>query len=297
MTKKPNLTGSGFTLLELLVAASIFVGVAILSAGAIIATVRIQNAQKVSKNVNVQTERGLEEISFAMERSNGDYPPVIFSVENPESGANPKDEILTSIVYRMDENGAVTNAYERHIYCAEPQYQIPGNSATPVLGKRLVDFWLPQNYYGPAPAAGAFGPVSGAPSAFEVDIFAGEVGKDGIAMGSLSSVSDMQCTEAKIRELYKLDGGVLISSRYLTDPTLNVLNFRVWPVWFGMKTASQSYNVDPPGIRVEMTTQYNHSNTAATSEVEKRVGQDKQVSPQVVSKILINRTTKHSYWP
>lgn len=308
MTRKPNLIHSGFTLLELLVAASIFVGVAILSAGALIATVRIQNSQKVSKNVNVQTESALQEIAFKAERSNGLIDPDVIttSVRNPGSGANPKDEILFLLVYRTDEGGATTPFFERHIFCAEPQYQIPGVSTTTVLGKRLVDFRLPQNHYyrtgpGLVSTTGAFR-VFGAFVAAE-DTLAGALGDDGIAMGSLSSIDDMQCTKSKLAKLYTISDAAAsaleanISSRYLTDPTLNVINFRVWPVWFGTITAGQFYDKKPQGIRVEMTTRYNPGNTSATSDIEKRVGQDEQVSPQVVSKILINLTTKHSYWP
>lgn len=321
MTKKFSLHRSGFTLLELLVAASIFVGVAILTAGALIATVRIQNSQKVSKNVNVQTERALQEISFKIERSYHiselSQEPFaatrIISVKNPGSGANPKDEILVALIPRIDADGAIfermdlsrgiVHQYERHVFCAEPQYQIPGVLTSPFLGKRLVDFRLPLlNFYETSPVVGAIGAVGVIGRVFAAGAFIGDLpigapGDDGIriAMGPISV--DMQCTKSKLAQLFTGVTEGDISSSYLTDLTLNVINFRAWPVWFGILITGQVYDINPPGIRVEMTTQYNPSNTSVTSDVEKRVGQDNQVSPQVVSKILINRTTKHSYFP
>lgn len=236
-----------FTLIELLITTALFVAVAILATGALTTTLSAQQLTKQSQTTDQQLQfiqsTLTDDITGALtvvdvngnvigSRSFYVDGLVTLQLDQVQIGAYPNDAMLILVEPTHDVYGQPQVAAEKHAYCAE---QVLDSSGQPTGGKRLVRYTI-------SPSTQAIIPA-----------FLANAGRS--------------CTQTYLNTLFGFSGGTIIPKIYLTDPTLDILNFRLWPEWFNNgKFATQFYDLDPPGVLIEVTAQYNIDNSDTTKE-------------------------------
>jgi prepilin-type N-terminal cleavage/methylation domain-containing protein len=261
MSKRP-----AFTLLELLIAAAIFSGVAVISTSTVTSTVRLQQSEKQSQQIAVQLNQVAQVVHDAVEHASApDATTPTLQVLELTGGADPywpsnyNDDLLTVVPLSSDGQGEYLNQHnDRLVICPELQYD--DSSPAKVIGKRLVEFTI---------------------SPYSV-------------VADVTRVSQNNyCSKASLASLFNVSGASVSGPIYLTEPNVLINNFRAWPLWVlpdSPPGGNQSlYDVDPNGIRFEVTGQYSLSNTL-TSQQTTEARANSTAFPQIVVRNSAFRT-------
>jgi prepilin-type N-terminal cleavage/methylation domain-containing protein len=248
MARKP-----AYTLIELLIASTIFASVAVLATATLAGTFRLLRVSRETHDVGSQGEASLSQISQDVAAATG-TPGLrtltlgdthLYSVPG-ENAVLPDDGLIAINVPKRDVNGAIlAGQTEVHVYCSE--LQSPASPAMTITGKRLARYVLS--------------------------------GTDLTAFGSLAS-GDRVCTPASIKELFGLSG--LPVGQYLTEAPVRAISLRFWSLWSDQSSAPAAYDVDAPGVRMELAVRYFAQNVLSGSAPEARVSDSSYLSPQLV---------------
>lgn len=262
---------SGFTLIELLMSAVIFASVALLTTSTLISTLRLQAATKQNQYISISAKSALDTMEQDILRSakgttNGARIMLLNQTHNYGNASNPgiafepDDTLLALAVPQRALDGTPsTTAFEIHVYCAE--LQVPPGSTNIALGKRVARYVLP---YGAA------------------------TGTQFVGVPTVNA-----CLPASIQTLYNLPSPPV--AQYLTDQNAEVINLRFSPVWSsGASTPPADYMVDPAGVRIELSMQYNPFNTLLNTTLEQRASDQQSVIPPLVLRALVSRSAAYT---
>ncbi|MEI6477993.1 MAG: prepilin-type N-terminal cleavage/methylation domain-containing protein [bacterium] len=291
----PNLPG--FTLLEMLVAVSVFVLVASVATVTLATTVRLQANESQSQQLAAQSQQVMQAITSDLQSSinyysdstgstpldwpfapsinktmaaaiqvvqfnQSDYSQMAFCAHGNYLCYEP-DNILVMTMPVFDSAGAGTGKFIKRIYCPEPT---PGASA--IAGKRLARFTSE--------------PLTTLPS-FDPD-------------GSQLS-RPRSCTASDLQAMFKGGSVMLTTVDYVTAPTMEVLSLRFIPVFTNLTSInpSRTAGVDPAAVTIQLTARYNVAN--GKPALSGRAGDNSLISTPMTFRFIANRHSDYSSGP
>jgi type II secretory pathway pseudopilin PulG len=249
---KINTHSSAFTLIEILIAATVFVVVAMLGTATMTSIVSSQVVNQQSQSVVSQVNRALgmmkEDIEHAT-RGSTSAPNIYvistklntFSYNKPLTQANnsfPKDYalvILNAATQQADGSWATNlNTSQTIVYCADTIVQSQTNLT--VMGKQLYRFVI----------TGASGISYNQNSNFNSNnaFTCPEFDQDGSMIDSTN----------KFESIFN-SSNLTITPTQLTDVTVGINNLDIQAVW--PSGSSSPSLIDPPAINVQVAAEYN----------------------------------------
>jgi prepilin-type N-terminal cleavage/methylation domain-containing protein len=251
---------SAYTLVELLIASTIFASVAVLATATLAGTFRLLRVSRETHDVGAQGQAALSVISQDVASAVG--TPAIRTLTLGDThlygvlGENavlPDDGLIAINVPKRDVAGAIlAGQTEVHVYCSE--LQSPDSTALTITGKRLTRYVLG--------------------------------GTDLNAFASQASGNRL-CTPAGIKELFGLAGFPI--GQYLTEGPVRAISLRFWSIWSDQSSAPAAYDVDAPGVRMELAVRYFTQNVLSADAPEARVNDSSYLSPQLVLRYIALR--------
>lgn len=243
-----------FTLLELLVAATAFTVVVVLATAGLSTTTNLQKNSKRSQLVNAQVNRILDELNEEVSATPNGLEVVHLGSTNDWTGSKnfyPNDDLLIVRIGKRLIDGSYDNSV-LETHVYCAELQLPSGASSSFSGKRLARYIIP----------GTPGVQAVASKACKPDLLAGLFGQASAP-----------------------------ASFYLTEAELEVVGFRVWPVWIGSPIAGKYYDNDAPAVRIEVSARYNQGNTGNNDSyrVSEDVEKNNSSSPQVIYRRLLTR--------
>jgi len=250
---------SAFTLIELLVAATVFVVVAVLATSAISGSIQVGSQTKHAHLLTTQTQNVMseleQEIAHAPAIGSQSYPVIdefsLTDTQNTNWVSASNDDLLIVTTEQTDgKGGYLPSSLVKYVYCPELQISNITNPGQTVFGKRLVRYTLAT--------------LTSTPQAGRV-------------------AGTNWCTASSVAALFN---DTIAATDYLTDPTFEVLGFRVWPSWASGQTPAvgQVYDKDPAAVRVQLSIRYNPAN--ASSGVEEVRSNQANQSPLTLQRVF-----------
>ena len=254
-----------FTLIEILISSVVFITVALLATGTLVSTVRMQSTHKQSQNISVQASGILAAIKYDIQAS-GNNTLRTYVLTDTHSytapttdllpSATPDDTALIVVVPQRSATGIDPVKTETHVYCAELQNATVANSAGTFTGKRMVRYVIKSSVYDPT--------------------------KTVAALQSICNPTFIQTVFSPLAP---------DSTEYLTDQYAEVYNLRFWPVWSSVASTT-NYDVNPDGIRTELTIEYSLANAA--TGIETRISDARYAPTPLVFRTLVGRNKPYS---